>query len=132
MQPRWVVKFEDDATMVVAKEVVRGEFGDLFTEELKSLKRGYVDVPVGDSKISQLSMNPELVCHHPPRVFYAQSPGCDLCVSKALASALHQLGFISKADKINLYGEQFLGGGTVDALKKIFAYAARTLPTFIQ
>jgi hypothetical protein len=131
-QPRWVVKFEDDTTMVVAEEVVRGEFGDIFTEELKSLNRGYVDVPVGDSKISRLSMNPELVCLHPPRVFYTQSPGRDLCVSKALASVLHQLGFISEAEKINLYGEQFLVGGTVDALKKIFAYAATTLPTFIQ
>ena len=131
-QPRWVVKFEDDTTMVVAEEVVRGEFGDLFTEELKSLKCGYVDVPVGNSKISRLSMNPELVCLHPPRVFYTQSPGRDLCVSKALASVLHQLGFVSEAEKINLYGEQCLVGGTVDALKKVFAYAVTTLPTFIQ
>jgi hypothetical protein len=131
-QPRWVVKFEDDTTMVVAEEVVRGEFGDLFTEELKSLKCGYVDVPVGDSKISRLSMNPELVCLHPPRVFYTQSPGRDLCVSKALASVLHQLGFVSEAEKINLYGEQCLVGGTVDTLKKVFAYAVTTLPTFIQ
>ncbi len=61
-QPLWVVKFEGNTTMVVAKEVVHGEFGDLlFMEELKSLNRGFVDVPVGNSKISRLSMNPELV-----------------------------------------------------------------------
>ena len=78
------MKFEDDTTMVVAEELVCTEFGDLFTEELKSLKHGYVDVPVGNSKISRLSMNPELVCLHAPPDFYTQLPGRDLCVSKAL------------------------------------------------
>ena len=72
------MKFEDNTTMVVAKEVVHGDFGDLlFMEELKSLNRGFVDVPVGNSKISRLSMNPELVCLHPTRVSYTQSPGRD-------------------------------------------------------
>ena len=131
-QPRWVVKFHDNTTMVVGEELVREHFGDAFTTELLSLRRGFVDVPVGDNKPSRLHLHPGLFCPDAPPLIYTQGTGRDLCVPKALASVLYQLGFETEARRIDLYGEQHLDGGTVDALQKVFVFATKILPSFVQ
>ena len=131
-QPRWVVKFDDNTTMVVGEELIREHFGDAFATELLSLRRGFVDIPVGDNKPSRLYLHPELFCSHAPRVVYTQATGRDLCVPKAFASVLYQLGFKKEASQVDLYGEQHLNGGTVDALRKVFVFATKILPSFVQ
>ena len=131
-QPRWVVKFDDNTTMVVGEELVREHFGDAFVNELLSLRRGYVDIPVGDNKPSRLHLHPDLLIPHAPPVIYTQATGRDLCVPKALASVLYQLGFKNEASRVDLYGEQHLNGGTVDALRKVFVFATKVLPSFVQ
>ena len=131
-EPRWVVKFADKKTMVVGEELIRENFGDRFTDELLSLRRGFVDIPVGDNKPSHLHLYPHLICDNAPVVIFTQSFGRDLCVPKALASVLYQLGFKMEAMKIDSYGESCLHGGTVDALSKVAQYATKTLPTWLQ
>ena len=131
-EARWTVKFIDDTTLVVGEEIVRDNFGDYFTDELLSMRRGFVDVPVGDNKPSRLHLYPGLTCDGAPHVYYTQSAGRDLCVPKALASVLYQLRFFEEADLIDSFGESNLNGGTVDALLKVAGYARKVLPSWIQ
>jgi hypothetical protein len=131
-EARWTVKFVDDTTLVVGEEIVRDNFGDYFTDELLSMRRGFVDVPVGDNKPSRLHLYPGLTCYGAPHVYYTQSSGRDLCVPKALASVLYQLRFFEEADRIDSFGESNLNGGTVDALLKVEGYARKVLPSWIQ
>ena len=60
------------------------------------MRRGFVDIPVGDYKLSHLSEHPNLHVHGAPRVRFSQTDGQDLCVSKSLASALDALAWFSK------------------------------------
>ena len=43
----------------------------------------------------------------------AEEDGEDLCVSKSLASVLHNIGFTVEAEMLDNYGSQKLAGGTV-------------------
>ena len=49
---KWLGKMVDGNTTVLEEEYVRKTFGDIFTDELKQVKRGFVDIPVGDYKPS--------------------------------------------------------------------------------
>ena len=72
---------------------VRENIREAYINELKRVKRGFVDIPVGDYKVSHLSEHPNLHVHGAPRVRFPQTDRQDLCVSKSLASALDALRF---------------------------------------
>ena len=129
----WIGKLANGETTAVTEEFVTNNFGEAYTLEMKLNIRGYVDVPVGDFKVSHLHEHPHLRIIGAPTVAYVQSEGMDLCVPKALASVLHWLGFCDEATKINDYGEQTMSGGTLNAMDKIRHYAAESvLPKWIQ
>jgi hypothetical protein len=71
--------------------------------KLMRMKKGFIDIPVGDFKVSHLSEHPSL-------------DEQDLCVSTSLASAVYSLGFQGEAFRIEAYGVSDLQGGAVDAL----------------
>ena len=70
---------------------------------------GFVDIPVGDFKLSNLDEHPNLVVANTPMVHFRQSDGEDMCVSKSLASVLHALQFERAASQVNEFGEQMVG-----------------------
>jgi hypothetical protein len=72
---------------------VKANFQDAYIRKLKQVRKGFVDIPVGDFKVSHLSVHPSLHIHGAPRVCFPQTDGQDLCVSMSLASALYSLGF---------------------------------------
>jgi hypothetical protein len=75
-----------------------------FLEEVKRMRSGFVDIPVGGFKLSHLQEHPNLHVHGSPAVHFVQSDG-ELCVSKLLASVLHVLVRISRQVKISDIGK---------------------------
>jgi hypothetical protein len=128
---KWIGKTEDGHETVLEEQFVRMSFGKAFTNELKNSNRGFVDIPVGDSKPSHLTQHPELKVIGAPKIKFVQSEGKDLCVSKSLASAFDALGWKEEAEKIDLFGEDILQGTVVDVLEKIKKFAATVLPTWL-
>ena len=52
LAPKWVGRMETGRQTTLEERFVQNTFGDAFADELMSLKRGFVDVPVGDYKVS--------------------------------------------------------------------------------
>ena len=48
---KWVGRMENGWQTTLNERFVQNTFGDAFADELMSLKRGFVDVPVGDYKV---------------------------------------------------------------------------------
>jgi hypothetical protein len=128
----WLARLSDGTTMNVAEGLLIDSFGKNFIDEVRSTQKGFVDVPVGEFKISRLHLYPHLYQPGAPRVQFIQSDGKDLCVSKALASVFYALNFREEALKIDNYGEEIIRGNVVDALKKVSHYAQTVLPSWIQ
>ena len=93
---------------------------------------GFVDIPVGDFKISHLNQHPELIRQDAPQVHFTQSDGEDLCVSKSLASVLHLIGFTEEAVQLDKYGREELAGGTPNAYEMACYKADEILPNWVQ
>ena len=128
----WQVIFRGKSQTMRADEAfVKANFQDAYLDELMRVKRGFVDIPVGDFKVSCLSEHPSLHVHGAPKVNFPQSDGQDLCVSKSLASALYALGFHEEASKIDAFGMSDLQGGAVDAFGKVSGFAKGVLPSWI-
>jgi hypothetical protein len=128
----WQVIFQDDLRPMRTDETfVKANFPDAYISELMRMKKGFVDIPVGDFKVSHLSEHPSLHVHGAPRVRFPPTDGQDLCVSKSLASALFSLGFQGEAFRIEAYGITKLQGGAVDAFGKVIRFAETVLPTWI-
>ena len=129
---KWLGRMENNKETTLEEEFVTMAFGEPFVKELKMGElRGFVDVPVGDYKPSHLHHHPNLQCHGAPAVHFNQTDGKDLCVSKALASALFSLGFREEASNIDDFGEEILRGAVVDALENVVKHARSILPTWI-
>lgn len=128
----WMARNSDGKTMKVDEEYLRNKFGNIFVEEAKKLRRGFIDIPVGESKPSHLFRFPNLRVVDAPRVYFTQDDDQDLCVPKALASALFAIGFTNEAKAINNYGEENLSGSVVDAFQKVVKEAIRILPKWLQ
>ena len=128
---KWLGKYVNGNTTVLEEEYVRKTFGDNFTDELKQLKRGFVDIPIGDYKPSRLHQNLHLKVIGAPAIRYMQSDGNDRCVSKSLASALFALGWHDKAQLIDTFGDLILNGAVVDSMKRVKEEARRVLPPWI-
>jgi hypothetical protein len=131
-QEKWLGRMENNKETTLEEEFVSMAFGEPFVKELKMGDlRGFVDVPVGDYKPSHLHHHPNLQCYGAPAVHFNQADGKDLCVSKALASALFSLGFCDEASTIDNFGEEILKGAVVDALENVVKHARSILPTWI-
>ena len=122
---------ENGQQTTLDERFVRNTFGDAFADELMRSKRGFVDVPVGDYKVSQLHDYPRLQENLGPALKYVQEEGLDLCVSKSFASALFALGFEDEAHKINEFGEDILGGAVVNALVCVVEFSKTILPSWM-
>jgi hypothetical protein len=131
MTEKWVAKLEDGHECPMEEEEVRRAFGDTFANEMKAMIRGFVDIPVGDYKPSHLYQHPNLRVIGAPAIYYRQADGKDLCVSKALASAFHNLGWHMEASMIDTFGETNLKGGNVEVLERVVEYSRTVFPTWI-
>jgi len=127
----WEVIFHGETQPIRTDEDFVKQFKTGFLEEVKRMRCGFVDIPVGDFKESHLHAYPKLQVPEAPQVHFVQSEGEDLCVSKSLASALYAIGFDNAAKSINHFGESQLRGGTVDAIRKVGQFAETQLPTWI-
>jgi hypothetical protein len=127
----WEVIFHGETQPMRTDDEFVSQFKKGFLNEVKGLMCGFVDIPVGDFKVSHLHDHPSLLVPEAPRVHFVQSEGEDLCVSKSLASALHAIGFVRESGSINHYGESQLRGGTVDAIGKVGQYAESQLPQWV-
>jgi hypothetical protein len=130
---KWVGRMENNKETNLEEEFVSMAFGEAFVKELKMSGdlRGFVDVPVGDYKLSHLHHHPNLQCLGAPPVHFTQTDGKDLCVSKSLASALFSIGFQEEAFAIDTFGEEILKGAVVDALENVVKHARIVLPSWI-
>ena len=127
----WEVMFHGEKKPMRADEEFVSNFKKNFLEEVKRMRCGFVDIPVGDFKLSHLQEHPNLHVHGLPTVRFVQSHGEDLCVSKLLASVFHVLGFTEEALMVDKYGKSELVGGTVDAIGKVGQFAQSKLPEWI-
>ena len=128
---KWSGKLTNGKETTLEEEFVVMAFGEAFAFELKSNKSGWVDIPVGDYKPSHLHEHPNLKVIGAPRVHFNQSDGKDLCVSKALASALYATGFHEEANQIDAFGEEIIKGAISGALDKVAKHARTVLPSWI-
>ena len=108
------------------EDYVRKTFGDCFTNELRQSKRGWVDIPVGDFRLSRLNDHLDLKVIGAPEIQFVQTEGKDLCVTKSLASAFFALWWHDAASKIDVFGEDYLRGVAVDALRRVIKHAKNT------
>ena len=131
LNSKWVGKMDNGKDCVLDESFVLFTFGAPFANELKLSNHGFVDVPVGDFKMSRLHENPMLHVLGAPSVHYTQREGKDLCVSKSLASALHSVGLEEFASKIDSFGEEILRGAVVNALERVKEHAKSVLPTWM-
>ena len=128
----WLARLSDGSTTTVTEDVIVNSFGKQYMEEVRNTHRGFVDIPVGEFKMSHLHLHPHLQEPGAPRIQFVQSDGKDLCVSKALASVFYALNFQEEATKIDEFGEVILGGNVAQALMKVCHFAGTILPTWIQ
>ena len=130
----WRVKFSDGNTLKLCETdpLVVENFSAKFLEELRRTKKGFVDIPVGDCKVSSLHRHPHLKVCGAPTIQFVQGNSEDLCVSNSLASAFHNLGFIDGARQIAQFGKTRVAGGAVNALEKVAIYAKEVLPSWIE
>jgi len=128
----WTALLANKKETRVEEPFVRRNFGDVFTDELIRTRTGFVDVPVGDFKESNIQEYPELLDTNAPLLRYRQFQGMDQCVTKSFASALHAMNFITEAKAINEFGEKEISGGTALILWRTLSEAKVVLPNWIQ
>ena len=101
----WEVIFHGETQPMRTDNKFVSQFKKGFLDEVKSLRCGFVNIPVGDFKESHLHNYPNLMVPEAPPVRFVQLEGEDLCVSKkSLASALYAIGFEGATEAINHYG----------------------------
>ena len=128
----WKAKLANNKQVYVEEENLRSSFGDEFVDMVKSMRQGFVDIPVGDYKKSTLHLYPNLCLRFAPRVQYKQTEGMDLCVPKSLASVLHSIGLKQEAKQINDLAERNQKLGVVDTFKTYHQRAVKIIPNWLQ
>jgi hypothetical protein len=127
----WEVIFHGETQPMQSDEESVSQFKKGLLDEVKRLRCGFVDIPLGDFEELHLHSYPNLMVPEALSVYFFQLEGEDLCVSKSLASALYAIGFEGAAEAIYHYGESQLRGGTVDAIRKVGQYTETQLPQWI-
>ena len=128
---KWTGKTKSGDIVLLDVAFVRASFGDAFTNEMMKMNRGFVDIPVGDFKVSRLHDHPTLQPNIRLPIHYRQSEGKDLCVSKSLASAFHALGWYEQSARIEEFGEEILHGLVMYALEKVVMFSMTLFPKWI-
>ena len=124
---RWIAKMANRHESEVQEEFVINEYGEAFAAEMKLMKKGFVDIPVGNYKASHLTDLVDLHIHDAPTVKYRQSEGMTACVSFSLASAMFSAGYYQEAESIYKYAcEDFAAGGT-ENFKKVYVHAVEEI-----
>jgi hypothetical protein len=131
MAAKWTGEMENGKDTSLEEDFVVKAFADVFVKELKMPSGGWVDVPVGDYKLSHLHEHPNLKVIGAPKVNFNQSHGKDLCVSKSLASALYSIGFIKEAVEVDSFGEEIMKGAVMSALYRVIQHAKTVLQSWI-
>jgi hypothetical protein len=107
-------------------------FGEAYAEDLKKIKSGFLEIPVGDCKESILHLYPNLQVENAPSIKYQQSMDQDLCLSNAFASVLYRCGLTKLAEDVYKFGEAQLLGGSINTLENVKRYAVEVLPRWIK
>ena len=128
----WKGRHANGSTIRVEENELRSKFGDAYIDQLKNMRCGFMDIPVGEYKVSQLHKYPHLRVLGAPTLKYIQCGEKDLCVSKSLASALHRLGFVREAAIINDFGDRHLEENLIETLTRVRRKGAMVLPSWIQ
>jgi hypothetical protein len=69
----WQVIFQEDSRPMQTNETfVKANFWDAYIGVLMRVKKGFVDIPMGDFKVSHLSEDPSLHVHGAPRLCFSQ------------------------------------------------------------
>jgi hypothetical protein len=133
LNEKWKGRMDNNQETLLEEDFVTMAFGEAFVKELKMTGdvRGYVDVPVGDYTPSHLHCHPNLQSFGAPKVHFNQSNGKDLCVSKALASALYTIRFQEEATAIDSFGEEIMKGAVINALEMVKEQARNVLLSWI-
>ena len=97
-----------------------------------ALKRGFVNIPVGDYKPSRLMEHPHLcVVGACCDINFRQSEEKNLCVTKSLASAFYAMGWHDEAFKIDAFDEEILHGAVVEGIDRVGTYTTKIFPTWV-
>ena len=131
VEESWIGKTGNGDKVALDEEFVRTAFGDIFCNEKKSLKRGFVDIPVGDYKPSRLMEHPHLCVVGACDIKSRQSEGKDLCVTKSVASAFYAMGWHDQALKLDAFGEEDLHGAVVEGIDRVGLYAKTIFPEWV-
>ena len=63
----WQVIFQNNSRPMQTDETfVKANFPDAYISKLKRVKKGFIDIPVSDFKVSHLSEHPSLHVHDAP------------------------------------------------------------------
>ena len=126
------VIYADGNKLTTTEEFLQEHFSVKYLSEIRDCADQFVDIPVGDFKISHLHHYPELRKVGAPTVRFVQDSNQDLCISNSLASVFYNLGFHNEATDIAKYGRSKIAGGAVNALEKVSKFASSILPKWIQ
>ena len=93
-----------------------------------------MSVPVGANKESSLTEWPSLIKADAPKVCYKQSSGDDLCVPKAFASMVHNVGFVKEAELIDnrFNDKKYCFSKRDQNLIAVYKYGMEILPNWLQ
>jgi hypothetical protein len=130
------VQHSDGSVVSRDEKYVAELFPEKYLMELRDLASKFVDIPVGDYKVSNLHHHLHLRKNGAPLIRFVQEKDQDLCVSNSLASVVDNLGFHEAATLIVAFGKRVLAGGSVDAIDKVVHFATSVdkvvLPRWIQ
>ena len=93
-----------------------------------------MSVPVGANKESLLTEWPSLIRADAPKIRYKQRSGEDLCVPKAFASMLHNVGFVKESELINnrFNDKKYCFTVRDNNLTAVYRYSMDILPNWLQ
>ena len=129
---KWIALHASGRKSILEETEVCSMFGEAYAEDLKKIKSGFLEIPVGDCKESILHLYPNLQDENAPLIKYQQSMDQDLCLSNALASVLYRCRMTKCAEDMRKFGEAQLLGGSINTLENVKSYAAEVLPRWIK
>jgi len=129
---RWTGVLENGKHVHLEEDFVLENFGKEFLETMKKSEYGFVDIPCGDYKVSELDDYPHLQVEGAPIVKFVQESHERLCLVKSFASVLYNLGFYLEAEEILLWGKSEVQDNPCFILEKLRVKADLLLPRWIQ
>ena len=72
----WKGRHANGSTIRVEEKELRSKFGDAYVDQVKNMRCGFMDIPVGEYKVSQLHKYPHLRVLGAPTIFSAEGRIC--------------------------------------------------------